>query len=102
MSIDLLKKSAIPWSYTYKPSGSDITYYVSNTCAMDTALQMVFFLLFRGFVPHSVVEKDSLLLQTMICIRDKNYDQARHEFQMKNIRPQKTHMDGNRDIWNCV
>ena len=102
MTIDLLKQSAIPWSYKYKPSGSDITYDVSNTCAMDTALQMVFFLWFRGFVPQSVVEKDSLLLQTMICIRDKNYDQARHELQVqKQIRSGKSHIDGNRGVWDC-
>lgn len=85
MTIDLIKQSAIPWSYKYKPPESVITYDVSNTCAMDTALQMIFFLWFRGFVPHSVVEKDSLLLQTMIHIRDKNYDQARHEFQVQKI-----------------
>jgi hypothetical protein len=39
---------------------------------------MVYFLWFRGFVPHSVVETDSLLLQTMIHIRNQNYDQTRH------------------------
>ena len=83
MTIDLLKQSAIPWSCEYKPPNSVITYDVSNTCAMDTSLQMIFFLWFRGFVPHSVVEKDSLLLQTMIHMRDKNYDQARHEFQVQ-------------------
>jgi hypothetical protein len=77
MTIDLLKQSAIPWSYEYKPPGSDITYDVGYTCPIDTALQMVFFLWFRGFVPHSVVENDSLLLQTMIHIRNQNYDQAR-------------------------
>jgi Ubiquitin carboxyl-terminal hydrolase len=102
MTIDLLKHSAIPWSYEYKDPNSGITYDVHNTCPIDTALQMVFFLWFRGFVPHSVVEKDSLLLQTMIHIRDQNYDQARHEFQIKTIRPKKTKMDGNRDVWNCA
>ena len=70
-------------SYIYKPQESDITYDASNTCPIDIALQMVFFLWFKGFVPHYVVEKDSLLLQTMIHIRDQNYDQARHEFQIK-------------------
>ena len=102
MTIDLLKQSAIPWSYKYKPPKSDITYDVSNTCPIDTALQMVFFLWFRGFVPHSVVEKDSLLLQTMIHIRNKNYDQARHELQIKTLRPKRTRMDGNRDKWDCL
>ena len=102
MTIELLKESAIPWSYKYKPPESDITYDVTNTCPIDTALQMVYFLWFRGFVPHSVVEKDPLLLQTMIHIRDQNYDQARHEFQIKTIRPKKTKMDGNRDVWNCA
>ena len=86
MTIDLLKQSAIPWPYIYKPPESDITYDVYNTCPIDTALQMVYFLWFRGFVPHSVVEKDPLLLQTMIHIRIQNYDQARHEFQIKTIR----------------
>jgi hypothetical protein len=102
MTIDLLKQSAIPWSYVYKPPDSDITYDVGNTCPIDTALQMVYFLWFRGFVPHSVVEKDSLLLQTLIHIRNQNYDQARHEFQMKNIKPKKISIDGNTENWNCV
>ena len=56
---------------------------------------------FRGFVPHSVVEKDSVLLQTMIHIRNQNYDQAGHEFQIKTIQPKKTKMDGNNNVWNC-
>ena len=33
----------------------------------------------RGFVPHSVVEKDSLLLDTLICIRRGDFDKARHD-----------------------
>jgi hypothetical protein len=102
MTIDLLKQSAIPWSYVYKHPDSDVTYDVTNTCPIDTALQMVYFLWFRGFVPHFIVEKDSLLLQTLIHIRNQNYDQARHEFQMKNIRPKKTPMDGNKDKWDSV
>ena len=101
MTIDLLKQSAIPWSYTYKPPESDTTYDVTNTCPIDTALQMVFYLWFRGFVPHSVVEEDSLLLQTMVHIRNQNYDQARHEFQMRTILPKKTRTDGNTVNWNC-
>jgi hypothetical protein len=69
---------------------------------MDTTLQMVFFLWFRGFVPHSVFEKDSLLLQTMIRIRDKNYDQARHELQVqKQIPPKSSNIEGNTDKWDC-
>ncbi|MEF3088117.1 hypothetical protein, partial [Bacillus altitudinis] len=76
-----------------------VIYDVSNTCAMDTALQMIIFLWFRRFVPHSVVEKDSLLLQTMIHIRDKNYDQARHEFQVQKIRPGKSFIEGNKYVW---
>jgi hypothetical protein len=101
MTIDLLKQSAIPWSFTYKPPKSDTTYDVTNTCPIDTALQMVFYLWFRGFVSHSVVVEDSLLLQTMVHIRNQNYDQAQHVFQMKTILPKKTHMDGNTVIWKC-
>ena len=85
MTIDLLKQSAIPWTYIYKPPESDITYDASNTCPIDMALQMAFFLWFRSFVRHYVVKNNSLLLQTMIHIRDQNYDQAQYEFQIKNM-----------------
>jgi hypothetical protein len=51
MTSDLLKQSAIPWSYTYKPPESDTTYDVTNICPIDTTLQTVFFLWFRGFDP---------------------------------------------------
>ena len=101
MTIDLLKQSAIPWSYVYKPPGSDITYDVGNTCPIDTTLQMVYFLWFRGFVPHSVVEKDSLLLQTLIHIRNQNYNQARHEFQVCRVPPKKTYLQGGIGFWDC-
>jgi hypothetical protein len=108
MNIHLLKQSAIPWSYKYKPPGSTTTYENTNTCAMDTTLQMVYFLWFRGFVPHSVVEKDSLLLQTMISIREKNYDHARHELQMSkaykeqtSLRLMKSQIVGNKEVRNC-
>jgi hypothetical protein len=87
-TISPLKQSAIPRSYIYKPpkSGGD----VSSICPIDTALQMVFFLWFRGSVPRSVVKKDSLLPQTMIHIRDQNYDQAQHEFQVKKYDQRKS------------
>jgi hypothetical protein len=42
MTIELLKQSAILWSYEYKTPESDITYDVHNTCPIDTALQMVY------------------------------------------------------------
>jgi len=48
------------------------------------------------------VEKDSLLLQTMIHIRDQNYDQARHELQVKKVRPKKAYMEGGMDFLDCL
>ena len=38
----------------------------------------------------------------MIHIRNQNYDQARHELQIKTMRPKRTRMDGNRDKWDCL
>ena len=40
---------------------------------------MIFFLWIRGFVAHSVVEKDSLLLEALNCIRRGDFDKARHD-----------------------
>ena len=40
---------------------------------------MIFFLWIRGFVAHSVVEKDSLLLEALNCIRKGDFDKALHE-----------------------
>ncbi len=40
---------------------------------------MVCFLWFRSFVPHSVVEKDSLLLETLNNVRNGNFAEARHD-----------------------
>ena len=71
-----LKQSAIPWSYKYKPPDSNIQYDVQNTCSIDTSLQMIFFLWIRGFVPNSVVEKDSLLLETLNNVRKGKYNKA--------------------------
>jgi hypothetical protein len=41
------------------------------------------------------------LSQTMIHIRDKNYNQALHEFQVQKIWSGKFRIDGNRHVWNC-
>ena len=103
MTIGLLKQSAIQWSCIYKPPKLVITYDVSNTCPIVTTLQMVFFVWFRGFVPHSVVEKDSLLLQTLIHIRNQNYDQARHKLEVKSVIKVKENSYGwKQRHWNCL
>jgi hypothetical protein len=39
----------------------------------------------RGFLPHSVVEKDSLLVDTLNCIRKGDFDKARHDVLSERI-----------------
>ena len=46
---------------------------------------MIFFLWIRGFVAHSVVEKDSLFLEALNCIRKGDFDKARHDFLSERI-----------------
>jgi len=96
-----LKQSAIPWSYKYKPPDSNIQYDVQNTCSIDTSLQMIFFLWIRGFVPHSVVEKDSLLLETLNNVRKGEYNKTRHDFLLGKALPKKVEKVGNKEYWNC-
>ncbi len=100
----------IVWSYRYKPPHSNIQYQVTNTCPIDTNLQMIFFLWMRGFVPHSVVEKDSLLLDTLICIRRGDFDKARHDVlsdrcftdsYLGNQLQGRVKTIGNTEYWSC-
>ena len=46
---------------------------------------MIFFLWIRGFVAHSVVEKDSLLLEALNCIRKGDFDKACHDVLSERI-----------------
>ena len=96
-----LKQSAIPWSYKYKPPDSNIQYDVQNTCSIDTSLQMIFFLWFRGFVPHSVVEKDSLLLETLNNVRKGNFAKVHHDLLIGRSLQIKVEKEGNTERWNC-
>ena len=84
-----LKQSEIPWSNKYKPPDSDIQYDVQNTCSIDTSLQMIFFLWIRGFVPYSVVKKDSLLLENLNNVRKDEFNKARHDFLLGKALPKK-------------
>ena len=95
-----LKQSVIPWSYIYKPPDSNIQYDVQKTCSIDTSLQMRFFLWIRGFVSHSVVEKDSLLVQTLNNVRKGKYNKARHDFLLGKALPKKVEKVGNKECWN--
>lgn len=99
-----LKQSVIPWSYSYKPPDSNITYNVVSTCAIDTNLQMIYFLWFRGFVPHSVMEKDSLLIKTLNLIKNQNYDKARHELLIsdRSFTRKISRREGNQEYWDCT
>ena len=101
MTLDILKQSTIKWSYTYKPPRSKVTYDVTNTCPIDTSLQMIYFLWLRGFVPHSIVENDSLLCKSLNAIRKRKYDQVRHELILEMSLKHKVHAYGNEEHWNC-
>jgi len=96
-----LKQSVIPWSYIYKPPDSNIQYDVQNTCSIDTNLQMIFFLWIRGLVPHSFVEKDSLLLETLYNVRKGNFAKARHNLLIGRSLPIKVKKEGKTESWNC-
>ncbi len=90
-----LKQSAIPWTHKYKPPDSNIQYDVFNTFSIDTSLQMTFFLWIRTFVPHSVVEKDSLLLETLNNVRKGNFAKACLDLLIGRSLPIKVEKEGN-------
>ena len=56
---------------------------------------MVYFLWFRRFVPHSVVEKDSLLLETVNNVRKDNFAKAHHDLLMGRSLPINVEKVGN-------
>ena len=91
----------MPWSHVYKPPNSNITYDVSNTCCFDTQLQMVYYIWFRGFLPHLVVNKDPLLLEALNNIRKGNSAKARHDLMIGRSVPVKVAKEGNIERWNC-
>ncbi len=101
MTLDILKQSAIQWSYIYKPKNSNVRYHVVNTCPIDTSLQMIYFLWLRQFVPHSIVEKDSLLLKALNNVRKRDYNKARHEVIVERSLPHRVDVCGNVENWNC-
>ena len=101
ITVASLKQSVIPWSYKYKPPDSNIQYDVQNTCSIDTSLHMIFFLWIRGFVPHSVVEKVSILLETLNNVRKGEYNKAQHDFLLRKALPKKVEKVGNKVYWNC-
>jgi hypothetical protein len=77
-------------------------YNVINTCALDTSLQMIYFLWLRVFVPHDVMEKDPLLSQTMKCIHKGKYGPARHNVLPKMLPNIKRSTDGKEETWICT
>ena len=51
--------------------------------------------------PHSVVEKDLLLLQTLNNVRKGNFAKARHDLLIGRSLPIKVEKVGNTERWNC-
>ena len=103
MTIDLLKQSAIPWSYTYKPPPQQISPMMLVTPAPLIPLfrwsssfgseDLFLILLWRKILYFF---KPWLISGIKIMIKPDM------SFKLKTIWPKKTHMDGNRDIWDCV
>ena len=62
---------------------------------------MIYFLWLRGFVPHSIVENDSLLCKSLNAIRERKYDQVRHELILEMSLKHKVRVDGNEEHWDC-
>ena len=83
------------------PTNSKIKYEVPSTCPIDTSLQMVNFLWFRRFVPHSIMEKDSLLIETLNNVRKCNFAKARHDLLIRRSLQFKVEKRGNTERWNC-
>ena len=69
-------------------------YEVHNTCPIDTSLQMVYFLWFRRFVPHSFVEKDSLLLEILNNVRKGDFAKACDDLLIERSLPIKVEKVG--------
>ncbi len=62
---------------------------------------MVYFLLFRRFVLHSVVEEDSLLLETLNNVRKGDFAKVCHDLLMGRLLPSKVEKVGNTERWKC-
>ena len=95
----LLELPAIKWSYRYKPPNSNIQYQVTNTCPLDTNLQMII---------YYVVEKYSLLLEALNSIRKGDFDKARHDVLSERIfhdllldLRKRVVKNENIEKWNC-
>ena len=73
---------------------------VQNTFPINTSLQMVYFLWFRIFVPHSVVKEDSLLLETLNHVRKGNFAKACHDLPIGRSLSIKVEKEGNTERWN--
>ena len=61
----------IPWSMTFKE------FSAVNTCAVDTTLMVLFFLITYGDLNTSTASNYALLSQVINLIRHENYDEAR-------------------------
>ncbi len=56
---------------------------------------MVYFLWFRRFLPHSVAEKDSLIIETLNNVRKGNFAKALDDVLVGRSLPIKVEKEGN-------
>ncbi len=69
---------SIPWSFTYMDEGSKTIITASNTCSLDTALQMLYCMWARQQLPHKIIENcEPILSKSFSLIKEGNHAYAR-------------------------
>ena len=61
---------SIPWSFTYRDEGSKTIIKATNTCSLDTVLQMLYCMWARHQIPHQIIEDcDPILSKSLSLIK---------------------------------
>ncbi len=53
---------SIPWSFIYRDERNKTMIKASNTCSVDTVLQMLYCMLARKMIRHQIIEDCELIL----------------------------------------
>ena len=69
---------SIPWSFTYRDEGSKTIIKATNTCSLDTVLQMLYCMWARRQIPHQIIEDcEPILSKSFSLIKEGNHAYAR-------------------------
>ena len=69
---------SIPWSFTYRDEGNKTVIKSSNTCPVDTVLQMLYCMWARHQIPHQIIEDcEPILSKSLPFIKEGNHAYAR-------------------------